>query len=238
MENKVFNIRELRDILQGQTVVSIQPVVGSPLENQEFILAMAKAAEQAGAKALRIEGVDNVAAVSRSVSIPVIGIVKRDLTNSPVRITPYIEDVTALAEAGATIIAFDATDRERPVSREVILSAIQQSGCIAMADCSSFEDGQWANDHGAGIIGTTLSGYVGDEIPTDPDLALVTRFAEAGYFTMAEGRYNTPELAAQAIQAGAVAVTVGSAITRMEVVTHWFNSATRAVGVRNDHISH
>ncbi|CSI68052.1 Putative N-acetylmannosamine-6-phosphate 2-epimerase [Vibrio mimicus VM603] len=49
---------------------------------------------------------------------------------------------------------------------------------------------------------------------------------------MAEGRYNTPELAAKAIESGAVAVTVGSALTRLEVVTQWFNNATQAAGER------
>ncbi|EGU44082.1 N-acetylmannosamine-6-phosphate 2-epimerase [Vibrio ichthyoenteri ATCC 700023] len=232
MRTKNININQLKEQLQGQTVVSIQPVPDSPLEKTEFIVAMAQAAEQAGAKALRIEGVANVAAVSRAVNLPIIAIVKRDLTDSPVRITPYLCDVASLAEAGATIIAFDATNRERPESRDVIAKAIQESGCFAMADCSNFEDGLWANEVGVDIIGSTLSGYVGGEEPTEPDLQLVKQFSQAGFFTMAEGRYNTPELAAQAIAHGAVAVTVGSALTRLEVMIDWFNSATQAVGER------
>lgn len=148
MRTKNININQLKEQLQGQTVVSIQPVPDSPLEKTEFIVAMAQAAEQAGAKALRIEGVANVAAVSRAVNLPIIAIVKRDLTDSPVRITPYLCDVASLAEAGATIIAFDATNRERPESRDVIAKAIQESGCFAMADCSNFEDGLWANEVG------------------------------------------------------------------------------------------
>ena len=59
VRRKKLNISELKKSLLGQTVVSIQPVVGSPLEKTEFIVAMALAAEQAGAKALRIEGVEN-----------------------------------------------------------------------------------------------------------------------------------------------------------------------------------
>lgn len=227
-----MKINQLRDYLQGQTVVSIQPVTGSPLEKTEFIVAMAQAAEQAGAKALRIEGADNVTAVSRAVNLPIIAIVKRDLTDSPVRITPFLCDVASLAEAGATIIAFDATNRARPETRDAIAKAIKESGCFAMADCSNFEDGLWANEVGVDIIGSTLSGYVGGEEPTEPDLQLVEQFYKAGFFTMAEGRYNTPELAAQAIAHGAVAVTVGSALTRLEVMIQWFNSATQTVGAR------
>lgn len=232
MNKKNLTIKELKQTLFGQTVVSIQPVVNSPLEKTEFIVAMAIAAEQAGAKALRIEGVQNVAAVSAAVSVPIIGIVKRDLQDSPVRITPFASDVDSLANAGATIIAFDATERPRPESRESIAQAIKNSGCFAMADSSCFADGAWASKQGVDIIGSTLSGYVGKEEPTEPDFQLVKQFSDAGFFTMAEGRYNTPELAAKAIQAGAVAVTVGSAITRMEVVTHWFNTATQSAGAK------
>lgn len=229
MRAKNLNINELKSSLLSQTVVSIQPVVGSPLEKTEFIVAMALAAEQAGAKALRIEGVENVAAVAAAVSVPIIGIVKRDLQDSPVRITPFARDVDNLANAGATIIAFDATDRERPESREHIAQAIKNSRCFAMADCSCFADGQWAHAHGVEIIGTTLSGYVGGVEPSEPDLQLVKQFTQAGFLTMAEGRYNTPELAALAIEAGATAVTVGSAITRLEIIVNWFNLATQAV---------
>jgi len=227
---KNLNINELKSSLLGQTVVSIQPVVGSPLDKTDFIVAMALAAEQAGAKALRIEGVENVAAVVAAVSIPIIGIVKHDLQDSPVRVTPFARDVDHLANAGATIIAFDATERKRPESREHIAQAIKNSECFAMADSSCFEDGEWAHTQGVAIISSTLSGYVGGIEPTQPDLPLVKQFSQAGFFTMAEGRYNTPKLAAQAIEAGAVAVTVGSAITRLEVVTNWFNTATQAVG--------
>ncbi|VTN12070.1 Putative N-acetylmannosamine-6-phosphate 2-epimerase 2 [Raoultella terrigena] len=61
---------------------------------------MALAAERAGAVALRIEGVENLRATRAAVTIPIIGILKRDLTDSAVRITPFLEDVDALALAG------------------------------------------------------------------------------------------------------------------------------------------
>ena len=58
-----------------------------------------------------------------------------------------------------------------------------------------------------------------------PDLELVRVFRALGGFVMAEGRYNTPELAASALAAGADCVTVGSALTRLEHVTGWFRDA-------------
>ena len=85
----------------GGLIVSCQPVPDSPLDKPEIVAAMALAAEQAGAVAIRIEGVANLQATRAVVSVPIIGIVKRDLEDSPVRITAYIEDVDALAQAGA-----------------------------------------------------------------------------------------------------------------------------------------
>lgn len=99
-----------------------------------------------------------------------------------------------------------------------------------MADCASLEDGKIAIEGGAQILGTTLSGYT-EETRTDsdaPDYALVKNFKNLGAFVMAEGRYNSPELAAQAMVHGADAVTVGTALTRLEVMTRSFVEAIKA----------
>lgn len=210
---------------QGGLVVSCQPVPGSPLDKPEIVAAMALAAQQAGAVALRIEGINNLRAVRQVVTLPIIGIIKRDLTNSPVRITPYVEDVDALAQAGADIIAIDGTDRPRPFTVLELLARIHYHGLIAMADCSCEQDGLYCQQAGTELIGTTLSGYTDEHTPAEPDLALVTILSQAGCRVMAEGRYNTPELAAQAKRHGAWAVTVGSAITRLEHICHWYCDA-------------
>lgn len=220
-----IDLQSLARRLQKNLIVSIQPVPHSPLDTTDIIVAMAKALQNCGVPALRIEGVQRVKAVTQAVSVPIIGIVKRDLSGSDVRITPYAEDVAALAQAGATIIAFDATARSRPQSRDQIAAAIKRSGCFGMADCCCFADGQWAHEHGVELIGTTLSGYTGTIVPDNPDFKLVQAFAKAGFLTIAEGRYNTPELAKRAIDAGALAVTVGSALTRLEIATSWFQKA-------------
>jgi N-acylglucosamine-6-phosphate 2-epimerase len=210
---------------QGGLVVSCQPVPGSPLDKPEIVAAMAQAAQQAGAVALRIEGINNLRAVRQIVTLPVIGIIKRDLTDSPVRITPYAEDVDALAQAGADIIAIDGTDRVRPVTVRELLARIHHHGLIAMADCSCEQDGLYCQQAGAELIGTTLSGYTSEQTPAEPDLTLVTTLSQAGCRVMAEGRYNSPELAALAKRHGAWAVTVGSAITRLEHICQWYCDA-------------
>ncbi|HIA5331883.1 N-acetylmannosamine-6-phosphate 2-epimerase, partial [Salmonella enterica subsp. enterica serovar Dublin] len=50
---------------------------------------------------------------------------------------------------------------------------------------------------------------------------------DAGCRVIAEGRYNSPALAAEAIRYGAWAVTVGSAITRLEHICGWYNDALK-----------
>jgi N-acylglucosamine-6-phosphate 2-epimerase len=54
---------------------------------------------------------------------------------------------------------------------------------------------------------------------------LISDLAGRGIRPVAEGRIRTPEEARQALERGAFAVVVGSAITRPEVVTGWFLQA-------------
>lgn len=217
------------ETLRGGLVVSCQPVDDGPMDHPEIVAAMAAAAVAGGADGLRIEGVANLKAARAVVSVPIIAILKRDLDDSPVRITPYLADVQALADAGADIIAYDATDRRRPVTTQAILDAIHRGGALAMADCSSLEDGQRAMAQGAAILGTTLSGYTDETAGrTDGvDFDLIRAFKGQGAFVMAEGRVNTPQLAGEAIAAGADAVTAGTALTRLEHVTGWFHDAIK-----------
>lgn len=210
------------DSLRGRLVVSCQPVPGGPMDRPEIVSAFALAALAGGAAGLRIEGVENLRAVRKLTAVPIIGLVKRDLPGSFVRITPLLEDVRALAEAGADIIAFDATDRDRPVPRPDLVTAIHAAGRLAMADCAFPEDGVAAHALGVAVLGSTMSGYIGGPVPDAPDLHLVAALRKIGGFVIAEGRYQTPALAAQALAAGADAVVVGSAITRTEHVTGWF----------------
>jgi N-acylglucosamine-6-phosphate 2-epimerase len=212
----------VRQRLDRGLIVSCQPVLGGPMDSIVIITAMARAAVEGGCHGLRIEGAANVAAVFSAVSVPIVGIIKRDLTDSPVIITPLLADVDSLARAGAQVIAFDATNRKRPVPVKQLIERIHQHGCLAMADASSFEDGLNAYQLGCDYIGSTLSGYTSGVAPDLPDIGLVTQLKLAGCEVIAEGRYNSPELAAAALHAGAFAVTVGSAITRIERISSWY----------------
>lgn len=218
------------DRLAGGVIVSCQPVSGGAMDRPEIVAAFALAALDGGAAGLRIEGLDNLRAVRAVTDAPVIGLVKTEIANSPVFITPRAALAQAVVEAGADIVAMDATDRPRPDPLADMVAAVHAAGALAMADCATAEDGVRARRLDFAVLGSTLSGYTGGHVPPGPDLALVARLAETGGFVMAEGRYHAPGDAAAAIRAGACAVTVGSAITRPEHVTGWFAAAVAAAG--------
>lgn len=211
--------------LAGRLIVSCQPVPGGALDRPAIVAAFAQAALAGGAAGLRIEGLANLAAVRAVTDVPVIGLIKVDRDDTPVRITPLVAHVEGLIDAGADIVAVDATDRRRPVPLADLLAAIHRGGALAMADCSTEADGRAAKAMGFDILGSTMAGYTGDTVPVGPDLALVRALVGMGAFTIAEGRYQTPADAADAIRAGADAVVAGSAITRPEHVTDWFAQA-------------
>lgn len=225
---------KLLSSLKNRILVSCQPVVDGPMDSTTIITAMALAAEFGDAAGLRIQGAESVRGVAAACSLPIIGIVKRVLADSPVVITPLIEDIDALADAGASIIAYDATQRDRPVPTAAIIRRIQDAGLLAMADCASIEDGQQALAEGAEILGTTLSGYAYTDLPENSpaDLNLVKKFAAMDAFVIAEGRIRSPAEAAAAISHGADSVVVGSAITRVENITTWYSDAIAEAAAR------
>jgi N-acylglucosamine-6-phosphate 2-epimerase len=67
---------------------------------------MAVAAVQGGAVAIRANSPVDIAAIRRVVSVPIIGLWKRDLPGYAVRITPRLDDALALVDAGADIIGY------------------------------------------------------------------------------------------------------------------------------------
>ncbi|QEH08659.1 N-acetylmannosamine-6-phosphate 2-epimerase [Histophilus somni] len=220
--------KQVLTAIQGGLIASCQPVDDGPMDKPEIVAAMAQASIIGGAAGLRIEGVDNLKATRPLVNVPIIAIVKRDLEDSPVRITPFLQDIEGLAAAGADIIAVDGTDRKRPVDIESAVKKIHELGCLAMADCSNLKEGLYCQQLGFDIIGSTMSGYTGGDIPEEPDYQLVKDLKAAGCYVMAEGRYNTPKLAKAAIEIGADCVTVGSALTRLEHIVSWFVTSVKS----------
>lgn len=219
--------------LAGGLIVSCQAGPGDPLFGPDVMAAMASAAAIGGAVAIRANGPDDIASIRAAVSLPIIGIWKVDLPGLGIRITPAVEHAQAVAAAGASIIALDATDRARSdglAVADLIERARAETGLPVMADVSSIEEALVAEDAGADLVATTLAGYTGDQPPAaGPDLDLVAALAPRLHVPLiAEGRISTPEQAARALALGAYAVVVGHAITRPDWITARFVAALHA----------
>jgi len=209
--------------LAGKLVVSCQADAGMPLDGESYILALARSVLLGGAAGVRIQGIRNVRAVRAAVSVPIIGIVKASQPDSPVYITSRVQEVEALADAGADIIAFDATDRPRPETVPALCQAIHARGLAAMADISTLAEAESALAAGADVVGTTLAGYTDHSRQLDgPDYTLMQDLAKRALPFVAEGKIWTSEEARRAFEIGAQFVVVGSAITRPDVITRRF----------------
>jgi N-acylglucosamine-6-phosphate 2-epimerase len=207
------------DQLRGGLIVSVQAKPGSALDDPDVLAAIARAAQDGGAVGVRMEGVANLAAARRRVTMPTIGIIKRHYVGFDPYITPTLEEVAALLATGTEIVAFDATARLRPggATVEAIVEAVRAGGALAMADCATLEDGRRAAALKADIVATTLTGYTKETAGTPlPALDLVRALAQLEVFAVCEGGIRTPASGRAAIEAGAAAIVVGTAISETE----------------------
>lgn len=216
--------------LRGGLIVSCQADPGDPLRDPHIMAAMARAAVLGGAVGIRASGPEDIAAIRSAARLPIIGIYKYDLPGFQVRITPTVALAAEIAQAGADLIALDATQRPHPGGIEagdLIKQVKAKTGKPVLADISTLQEGLRAAEAGADAILPTLSGYT-DHSPqrTEPDFELIEELASRlSVPVIAEGRIATPAQAVQALALGAWAVCVGSAITRPRWIAEQFATA-------------
>ena len=205
-------------------VVSVQ-APGSLLDTPATIALLARVAAANGAAGVRVEGGATIGAVKRAVAVPVIGLVKRSYAGFFPYITATLREVAEITAAGADIVAFDATVRPRPggVTVAALIAAIHARGALAMADCSSADDGRAALEAGADLVATTLCGYTEATAGVSlPALGVLRELIATGGPAVAEGGIASPADVAAAMAAGAHAVVVGTAITNVDVLVRRF----------------
>jgi len=218
--------------LRGGLIVSCQALPGEPLFGADIMARMATAAERGGAVGIRANSPADIMAIRAVSSLPLIGLSKVDVAGFDVYITPTLADAVAVGEAGADIIALDATARPHPEG--TLASFIQRvqdaTGKRVLADISTGDEALAAQDAGAEFVSTTMSGYTPySPQSAEPDLDLVHRLASVLTIPLiAEGRIATPEQARAALDAGAWAVVVGGAITRPQQITERFAKAIQS----------
>ena len=219
------------ETLKNKVVVSCQAMPNEPLYREECMTAMIRSVLNGGAGGLRVAGERDVKNAKKMTNVPVIGLTKPDIIPSNwqeiVYITPTLKEVIELVEAGADIIAFDGTMRERPnnAKLEDIIKYIKINKRISMADISTLEEGINAEKLGANILSTTLSGYTqfSQNRGEGPDFELLKQLVEnTNLPVVLEGRIWEPEEVDKAFELGAHCVVIGSAITRPQLITKRF----------------
>lgn len=239
------SFKEIIQSLDGALIVSSQASTGEPLDHPSHILAMCLSAINGGASALRLEGTANVAYVRKHCDelfvqhVPIVGLIKAAVPAaerlSCAYITASFADCCALAEAGADIIALDATSRKRADDHdleETILKVHQELDRLVWADCATFAEAINAAECGADIISTTLYGYTAETaLPKEagPSFELLSELIDhLDRPVILEGRVWHPDELTRAFEIGAHAVVVGSAITRPQLITERFVKAIPA----------
>lgn len=212
--------------LRGGLAVSCRAGDDSLLQPTEHVVALARVAVIGSANAVRIEAVKNVAAVREAVAVPVIGITKIAQQGTDVYITPSLGNLRKRCQAGADMVAFDATKFPRPSSVPDLIAEIHRAGRIAMANISDLETQrkQWMRARilwGPRFPATRRTSRRAGR----PILFSCARFHPRGSLSFRGARTWEPAEARLTIGYGAMFVVVGSAITRPDAITRRFADA-------------
>ncbi|EOT7380333.1 TPA: N-acetylmannosamine-6-phosphate 2-epimerase [Enterobacter cloacae] len=229
-------MKTVLDTLKGKLIVSCQALENEPLHSPFIMSRMALAARQGGAAAIRANSVADIEEIKEQVTLPVIGIIKREYPDSEVFITATMKEVDELMTVSPAIIALDATDRARPggESLATLVTRIRTRypSVLLMADIATVDEAVMAQALGFDCVGTTLYGYTaqtaGHALPDDDCQFLKTVLAAVTVPVVAEGNVDTPERAARCLALGAHMVVVGGAITRPQQITERFMAAIDA----------
>ena len=209
--------------LERSLIVSCQAPADSPLHQPHIIATIAQAALLRGASAVRLDTPAHIQAVrSLQPKSFIIGLWKQMIPGYAVYITPQFHHAEAIAAAGADIIALDCTQRDRPGGETVadLITRIHEDlGKGVMADVDSLDAAKHAVDAGADWVGTTLYGYTeatAQEKP--PGFRLLEQMVKTLTVPcICEGGIASPTQARQALELGAYAVVVGTAITGIDL---------------------
>ncbi len=219
------------DCLRGSLIVSCQAPPGDPLDNVDALRRIAASAVRGGAGGLRANGVECVEAFRRDTGVPVIGIQKRRIGDE-VSITPDFVSAKSIADAGADIIALDCSSNRSAAAepwQDVLRRVQAEIGKPVLADIATFEESMAVQEAGADAVATTLYGFTPETAGfRTVNWDLVARLIKVLRVPLiVEGHISRPEEAAKAIELGAYAVVVGSAITRPESIAARYTAALR-----------
>ncbi len=221
--------------IAGGLVVSCQALPHEPLHSPFIMSKLALAAMWGGAVGIRANTREDILAIKREVSLPVIGIVKRDYEDSEVFITATKREINELLASDCEMIALDATNRRRPggiTTAELVQYCREQAPEVQlMADISTVEEAVTAQALGFDCVSTTLHGYTPYTSASklyDDDFAFLKAVVhQVSIPVIAEGNVLTPEMLKRCLELGATSAVVGGAITRPMEITKRFIAAIK-----------
>ena len=215
--------------LYRKLIVSCQADSGDPLDEDDILRRLAICAIRGGAGGLRANGSASIRTMRRETLIPIIGIQKQ-YRGGEVYITPDFASAQGICEAGADVLALDCTLR-RLCEAEPWPGLIErihlELGKPVMADIATLDDALAAAAAGADAVATTLFGYTADTAgQRSLSWTLIASLVrELTVPIVVEGHITRPEEVRRALDLGAFAVVVGSAITRPQTITARFVDA-------------
>jgi len=215
--------------LSGKLIVSCQAAPGDPLDHVETLRRLAISVLRGGAAGLRANGVECIQAFRKETELPIIGILKRYLDGEVV-ITPDFVAAVEVSGAGADVIALDCTARRMTAPEpwpRLIARIHGELEKPVLADIATFDEAVAAEEAGADAVATTLYGFTAEtEGARSVNWNLVERMVDRIRVPLiVEGHITQPDEVKRALDLGAFAVVVGSAITRPESITARFVKA-------------
>jgi putative N-acetylmannosamine-6-phosphate epimerase len=209
-------------------IVSCQAREGEPFRDPESMSRFAVSAVAGGAAAIRARGPEDIRAIRKVVSVPIIGIWKQIQDDGKILITPTFESAQELVEAGAGLIALDVTCRgQRYGALERLRQIGRELNVPVLADIATVEEALAAAGAGADFVLSTMRGYTSDTAGVcSLDVPFIRELVRRSPVpVIAEGKIDSPYEARAALEAGAYAVVVGSAITRPIAIARRFADA-------------
>ena len=214
--------KQILESFKNGLIVSCQVYPDEPFYTEDMVVHMTKAAVWAGAVGIRCNSPEDVKQIKAVTDLPIIALNKEWHEDSDVFITPTMEGVRSLWEAGADIIAIDCTSQithQGTVAWDLIKQVKKEiPEAMIFADVSNYEEAKRAVENGADIVAPTLYGYTKEtfhiEGPDFREFGRMCRDFKDEAYVMMEGHVYTPEDAMKCLYLGAHAVVVGGAITR------------------------
>jgi N-acylglucosamine-6-phosphate 2-epimerase len=224
-------------IIKEGLIVSCQALKSEPLYGGDTIAKMALASMLGGAVAIRANTVKDINKIYRKLNgkLPIIGLIKKEYSDSCVYITPTITELKKLIRSKSKVIAIDATNRKRPNGEkleELVRYAREHSNKELMADVATIEEAKIAEQLGFDYISSTMRGYTADTknyaIPDINFLDVLKKEIKKSV-VIAEGGINSADLLKKALELGYKSVVIGGAITRPLSITKNYVSVFKTV---------